>query len=123
MNRTTAPLRAALFGAILLTYAAPPQPVLAQSGAVLIRADEIHTVTNGTIQNGEILVRDGVIQAVGTSVDAPADAEIYEARVVIPGMIDAHAHLAIDRSQPFADPRDRSPPSGRRWRTWIWTTR
>ena len=98
MNRTTAPLRAALFGAILLTYAAPPQPVLAQSGAVLIRADEIHTVTNGTIQNGEILVRDGVIQAVGTSVDAPADAEIYEARVVIPGMIDAHAHLAIDRS-------------------------
>ncbi len=98
MNRTTAPLRAALFGAILLALAARPQPVLAQSGAILIRADEIHTVTNGTIQNGEILVRNGVIQAVGTSVDAPPDAQVYEARVVIPGMIDAHAHLAIDRS-------------------------
>ena len=30
--------------------------------------------------------------------DAPADARVYEAEVVIPGMIDAHAHLALDRS-------------------------
>ena len=65
---------------------------------VLIRAATIHTVTNGTIRNGEILIRDGIIAAVGTNVTAPPDAQLYEAEVVIPGMIDAHAHLALDRS-------------------------
>ena len=81
-----------------LAATAAPHPVAAQSGAILIRAGEIHTVTNGVIRDGEILVQDGLIQQVGTSVDAPADAAVYWAEVVIPGMIDAHAHLALDRS-------------------------
>ena len=70
----------------------------AQSGPVLIRAGTIHTVTGGTLRNGEILIRAGVIEAVGPSVDAPAGARVYEAEVVIPGLIDAHAHVALDRS-------------------------
>ena len=78
--------------------AASPGGASAQSEPVVIRAETIHTVTSGTIQGGEILIRDGVIEAVGASVDAPADARVYEAEVVIPGMIDAHAHLALDRS-------------------------
>ena len=69
-----------------------------QSEPVLVRARTIHTVTNGTLEDGEILIRDGVIEAVGASVDVPADADVYEAEVVIPGLIDAHAHLALDRS-------------------------
>ena len=80
------------------TVAASPGGASAQSEPVLIRAGTIHTVTSGTIQDGEILIRDGVIEAVGTSVDAPAGVRVYEAEVVIPGMIDAHAHLALDRS-------------------------
>jgi len=39
-----------------------------------------------------------VIEAVGAAGDAPAGARVYEAEVVIPGLIDAHAHLALDRS-------------------------
>ncbi len=73
-------------------------PVAAQSQAILIRAGEIHTVTNGVITDGEILVHDGLIQQIGTSVDAPADAQEYQAEMVIPGMIDAHTHLGLDRS-------------------------
>ena len=80
------------------TVAASPGRASAQSEPVLIRAGTIHTVTGGTIQDGEILIRDGVIEALGTSVDAPAGTRVYEAEVVIPGMIDAHAHLALDRS-------------------------
>ena len=75
-----------------------PQAAAAQSRPILIRAGEIHTVTNGVIRNGEILVREGLIAQVGLSVGAPADAQEYRAEVVIPGMIDAHAHLALDRS-------------------------
>ena len=78
--------------------AVSPGGASAQSEPVVIRAGTIHTVTSGTIQDGEILIRDGVIEAVGASVNAPVDARVYEAEVVIPGMIDAHAHLALDRS-------------------------
>ncbi len=83
--------------ACIATASAPPA-THAQSRAVVIRAGEIHTVTGGTIRNGEILIRDGIIQEVGASVAAPAGAVEYTAEVVIPGMIDAHAHLALDRS-------------------------
>ena len=78
--------------------AASPGGASAQSDPVVIRAGTIHTVTRGTIEDGEILIRDGVIEAVGASVDVPADARVYEAKVVIPGMIDAHTHVALDRS-------------------------
>ena len=87
--------RLAILAVLLLSL---PGAAFAQAEPVLIRAGTIHTATNGTIQNGEILIRDGVIQAVGASVDAPADAVVYEAEVVIPGMIDAHTHVALDRS-------------------------
>ena len=89
-------LMIALVGGLIAV--AIPGPATAQSRATLIRAGEIHTVTNGVIRDGELLVRYGLIQQVGTSVDAPADAQEYQAEVVIPGMIDAHAHLALDRS-------------------------
>ena len=78
--------------------AASPGGASAQSDPVVIRAGTIHTVTRGTIEDGEILIRDGVIEAVGASVDVPANARVYEAEVVIPGMIDAHTHVALDRS-------------------------
>ena len=77
---------------------AAPGAASAQSETVLVRGRTIHTVTGGTLSDGEILIRDGVIEAVGAAVDAPADARVYEAEVVIPGLIDAHAHLALDRS-------------------------
>ena len=70
----------------------------AQPGTALIRGETVHTATNGTLRPGELLIRDGKIAAVGPSVDAPPDTRVYMAEVVIPGMIDAHAHLALDRS-------------------------
>ncbi len=68
----------------------------AQSEPVLVRAERIHTVTGGTLDGGEILIRDGRIAAVGSSVEAPAGVRVVEARVVIPGLIDAHTHVALD---------------------------
>jgi len=94
--RTRTPWMLILVGGLLAALA--PRPTTAQSQPVLIRAGKIHTATNGVIRDGEILIRDGVIQEVGTTVDAPADAQQYWAEVVIPGMIDAHAHLALDRA-------------------------
>ena len=48
----------------------------------------------GLIPNGEVLVADGKIIAVGPKVEAPADTEVIEAggRVVMPGFVDCHTH-------------------------------
>jgi imidazolonepropionase-like amidohydrolase len=64
----------------------------------VIRAGKIYTVTKGTIENGEILVQDGKIRALGHTIDTPQEVEIHNAEVVIPGLIDAHTHLALNRS-------------------------
>src|SRR5439155_2232544 len=67
------------------------------SEALVIRAKRIYTVTKGVIENGDILVVGGKIQAVGRVNEVPPNARRYSAEVVIPGMIDAHSHMALDR--------------------------
>ena len=65
----------------------------------VIRGGTIYTVSGGVIRNGEILVRDGKIRAVGNDVSEPESARVLEALAVVPGFIDAHTHVALDRSQ------------------------
>ena len=59
---------------------------------------EVWTVSGETIENGTVVVRDGKIQAVGRDVSIPGDAEVIDARggALIPGIIDAHSHIAIE---------------------------
>jgi len=83
---------------------APPVPMTNDRGPIqsprvmLIKNATVMTVTNGTIKNASVLVRDGKIAAVGTNVSAPADAMVIDAtgKFVTPGIIDAHSHIASD---------------------------
>jgi imidazolonepropionase-like amidohydrolase len=52
----------------------------------------------GTIENGTVLVRDGKIVAVGRDVAVPEGALVIDAkgRHVMPGIIDAHSHTALE---------------------------
>jgi imidazolonepropionase-like amidohydrolase len=70
----------------------------AQPGVSAIRNATIVTVTRGTISNGTVLIRDGKISAVGTNVQIPAGADVYDGtgKFVSPGIIDAHSHIAND---------------------------
>ena len=65
---------------------------------VALRGATLVTVTNGTIPNGTIVLRDGKIAALGANVEVPAGAEVIDAtgRFISPGMIDAHSHMAAD---------------------------
>ena len=67
------------------------------SRPTVIRNAIILTGTGTTIQNGSILLRDGKIAGIGSTVDAPADALIIDAagRYVTPGLIDTHSHLGV----------------------------
>jgi imidazolonepropionase-like amidohydrolase len=72
--------------------AAPP--------VILIRNATILTVSHGTIDKGDILIKDGKIAAVGGALKAPGDAVVIDAmgQFVTPGIIDCHSHIAVDGS-------------------------
>jgi len=75
--------------------------------ALVVRAGTILPVSGPPIHGGEILVEDGVIQAVGHTVPHPPGARIVDEgpdSVVTPGFIDGHGHLGLegDRTTPDA---------------------
>ena len=73
------------------TYVAPA------TRPTLIRDVTIMTAAGPTIRNGSVLLRDGKIAAVGTTVSAPADADVIDGRgkYVTPGIVDDHSHLGV----------------------------
>jgi len=85
-----------LLGGSYSTSAAPPDP----SPVIVIQNATILTVTKGTIEHGSILIKDGKIAEVGSSVKAPKDATVIDAegKFVTPGIIDCHSHIAIEGS-------------------------
>jgi dihydroorotase len=60
----------------------------------LLLAGPTWYAADGTSQRGDVLLRDGVVAAVGT-LDAPKDAERLDADglVLLPGFVDLHTHL------------------------------
>jgi len=66
-----------------------------QGKTAVVRAERIYTVTAGVLQNAAIVIEGGKIKEVGARVTVPAGAEEHRAAVVIPGMIDAHTHIAL----------------------------
>ena len=61
----------------------------------LIKAKKIYTVTQGLIEDGMILIAGGKISKVGKNLTIPQGAEVLQANVVIPGLIDIHTHLGV----------------------------
>lgn len=63
------------------------------SNEIAILAGRVHTVANGTIEDGIVLVRDGKIVSVGKrgEIKLPKGAAVITAAVVTPGLIDAHS--------------------------------
>jgi imidazolonepropionase-like amidohydrolase len=61
----------------------------------VIRNATIMTAAGATIQSGSILLQGGKITAVGTTVNAPADALVIDGtgKFVTPGIIDTHSHI------------------------------
>ena len=102
----------ALAAAIALSFAFPaslparektsgaPAMEGAAPSVILIRNATILTASHGTIDKGDILIKDGKISAVGGTLKAPSDALVIDAtgQFVTPGIIDCHSHIAVDGS-------------------------
>lgn len=84
------PLAAALL-------AATPRIVCAQQGTWALTNARIETVTKGTIEHGTIVIRNGLIEAVGANITPPADARVLDLRnkTVYPGFFDLTSTLGL----------------------------
>jgi imidazolonepropionase-like amidohydrolase len=71
--------------------------VMPPRGTFVIRNVRIVTVSGADIENGTVVIRDGKIAAVGTTVDVPANAQTIDARglSIYPGMIDAGTSMGL----------------------------
>lgn len=67
------------------------------NGSVLIKNATVITITNGDLENTDLLIRNGKIEKIGQNIAAPKGVEVVDAtgKFVMPGIIDAHSHLAI----------------------------
>src|ERR1044072_5186245 len=83
--------------------------VKAQRSAVdtyAITNARIVTVSGATIDRGTIVIRDGLINAVGANVNAPPDARIIDGAglTVYPGLIDSYTNFALPDPPPAPSP-------------------
>lgn len=69
--------------------------VHAQDGSVLIKNATVITITNGDLENTDVLIQDGIITRIGSDISAPRGVATIDAtgKYVMPGIIDAHSHL------------------------------
>lgn len=57
----------------------------------------IKTMAGSDIENGQIIIEEGKIKAVGTNLELPEDAEIIDAKgyLITPGFVDGHCHIGM----------------------------
>ncbi len=65
---------------------------------ILIRNATVLTVTRGTLENADVLIRRGKIAGVGKNLKASANARVIDAtgKYVLPGIVDCHSHSMLD---------------------------
>ncbi|HYY43066.1 MAG TPA: amidohydrolase family protein [Pyrinomonadaceae bacterium] len=81
-----------------LSVRAQAQEQRRAGGETLIRNATILTASHGTLQNADILIRNGKIAAIGPNLKAGANVNVVDAtgKFVTPGIVDCHSHTMMD---------------------------
>jgi hypothetical protein len=110
-SRTRAHLRLAGIFAVFMLFTCSLW-LRGQEKLVAIKGGQIHTITDGIIENGVILVRDGIIEAIGMDVAIPSDAEVldFSDKFIMPGIVSPHSYLGIP--PPTAEEQSAAARSG-----------
>jgi len=64
---------------------------------IAVKGETVYTMSGSAITNGIVLINDGKIEAVGAASDVsiPNGYDVQDAKVVTPGMIDAHSVVGL----------------------------
>ncbi len=99
-----------LLAAASLTFAQAPGPIA-------LRGARVVTVSGPVLEKGTVLLRNGLIEAVGEHVDLPKDAWVIDGQgiTVYPGLIDALSTVGLPETpaQTAAPARSETPATGR----------
>ncbi|AYG03509.1 amidohydrolase [Gryllotalpicola protaetiae] len=92
-------------------------PIRTTRGSVAIVNARLVPVASAPIENGTIVVVDGVIQALGAGIEVPDGIAVVDAggRPVYPGFIEAHGHLGVhEEAEGWAgnDTNEMTDPNG-----------
>ena len=70
----------------------------APAASLALTHARIHTLAAGTLDDATLVVRNGVIEAIGTGLTPPEDARVIDSKgaVITPGLFDAYSHLGLD---------------------------
>ena len=70
---------------------------LVSAQQIAVKGEIVHTSAGEAIENGVVLINDGVIEQVGSADDIqiPSGYEVHESKVVTPGLIDAHSVVGL----------------------------
>jgi hypothetical protein len=90
-------LRRTALGIVLAAPLVAPASIGAQSGTWALTNARIETISKGVIEKGTIIIRNGLITAVGPDAEIPADARVIDLtkRTVAPGLIDLTSAVGL----------------------------
>ena len=73
---------------------------------IALKGGTILTITNGTIENGTIVIQGGKITAIGKDVKIPVGTRVIDVtgKFIMPGVIDSHSHIALTDINEATDP-------------------
>jgi imidazolonepropionase-like amidohydrolase len=73
-----------------------------EGDAYAIKGGTVVTVTGATIDKGTVVIRNGLIEAVGADIPIPGDARVIDATgmTVYPGLIDAYTNVGLGTTAP-----------------------
>lgn len=103
-ERCLARMLTATFAGLLVSasaFASENVPAPAQKAPLVLKGATIHTVSQGEIPNGQILIEKGRITAIGNTVNIPANAKLVDVtgKHIYPGMIAANTVIGLAEVQ------------------------
>ncbi|MFO7979600.1 MAG: amidohydrolase family protein [Candidatus Aminicenantes bacterium] len=79
---------------------------LVWSQDLVLKGGTVLTVTQGIIENGTVVIKEGKIIEVGKNIDVPKGIKVIDVtgKYVMPGIIDSHSHIALTDVNEATDP-------------------
>lgn len=76
------------------------------NGDILIKNGTVITITDGVKENTDVLITNGKIKQIGQNLSAASTVKVVDAqgKFVMPGIIDAHSHIALETVNEATNP-------------------
>src|SRR3989442_15579001 len=99
-----------VLAAVLAVMAIPSVKAAPATSTYAITNAKVYTLAGPPLENATVLIRDGKIAAVGTSVEIPKDAQVINAKGLefYPGLFDSVTQMGLSEIAALASTRDSS---------------